>query len=48
MFEACLDALDQIYENKREPEVFGVRMAVANKNTVLIMLLLCDLLKPVG
>ena len=48
LLQSCLDALDQIYERKKEPEVFGLRSSVTNKNTVLMILLLCDVLKPVS
>lgn len=45
-FAACLDALDQIYHDKKEPVVFGLSSSVTNKHTLMMILLLCDVLRP--
>lgn len=47
-YYACLDALDAIYDAKKEPEVYGLRLNITNKNTLAMILLLCDVLKPVN
>lgn len=47
-YSECLDTLDAIYAAKHEPEVNGVRIAITNRNTVLMILLLCDVLRPVN
>lgn len=46
-YEACLDALDAIYDDKKEPEVYGLRLNI-NKNTVAMILLLADVLQPLN
>lgn len=43
-----LDALDSIYDKKREPEVLGLRMILTRKNIIAMILLLCDVLRPVN
>lgn len=48
VYESCIDALDTIYELKKEPEVHGLRCIVTNKNTLQMILLLCDVLRPVN
>lgn len=40
-----LDALDEIYDLKKEPEVLGLRMILAQTDVVAMILLLCDLLR---
>ncbi|XP_069114342.1 uncharacterized protein [Argopecten irradians] len=43
-----LDTIDEIYAQKKEPEVMGTRLAVTKKKVVATILLLCDILKPVN
>ncbi|KAL5008565.1 hypothetical protein ScPMuIL_014146 [Solemya velum] len=47
-YECILDTLDGIYEEKRDPEVMGIRGNTTNKMIVATILLLCDILKPVN
>ncbi|XP_033744317.1 E3 SUMO-protein ligase KIAA1586-like [Pecten maximus] len=47
-YTCILDTLDDIYAQKKEPEVYGIRLAVTDKKVVATILLLCDILKPVN
>lgn len=47
-YKCILDTLDGIYEEKRDPEVMGIRGNTTNKMIVATILLLCDILKPVN
>ncbi|XP_033759500.1 uncharacterized protein LOC117341747 [Pecten maximus] len=47
-YESVLDALDQIYQQKREPEVFGLRSILVQKNVVAMICVLSDVLKPLN
>ena len=47
-YGAILDTLDELYDEKREPEVHGLRATITKQNTVMMILLLCDVLKPVN
>ena len=42
-----IDALDEIIERKREPEITGVRDILTDKNTLAAILVLCDILDPI-
>ena len=44
-YEAVVDTLDSIYDERKEAEVFGVRTMVMQKNTVAMILLLYDVKK---
>ncbi|XP_033759481.1 uncharacterized protein LOC117341727 [Pecten maximus] len=44
----ALDALDAIYEARKEPEVAGLRMCVTQKKLVGMICGLCDILKPLN
>lgn len=41
-FSQILDALDGIYDDRKEPEVFGLRCAMLRKDVVAMIYLLCD------
>lgn len=43
-----IDALDEIYDLKKEPEVFGLRMILTQRGVVAIILMLCDVLRPLN
>lgn len=43
-----LDALDEIYDLKKEPEVFDLRMILTQRDVVAMILLLCDVLRPLN
>lgn len=43
-----LDTLDAIYADKKEPEIYGLRLILTNKTVVATILLLCDILKPLN
>lgn len=47
-YTQILDTLDAIYTKKKEPEVFGLRIAVTKKENMAMILLLCDVLKIVN
>jgi len=47
-YVSIVDALDAIYDKKKEPEVFGLRAIITRKDIVAMILLLCDILKPVN
>lgn len=47
-YVCIVDTLDSIYSDKKEPEVYGIRLAATDKKTVATILLLCDILKPVN
>ena len=41
-----LDLLDEVYQAKREPEIYGLRATVTRKDIVAMILCLCDILEP--
>ena len=43
-----LDLLDEVYQAKREPEIYGLRATVTRKDIVVMILCLCDILAPLG
>lgn len=47
-FSQILDALDGIYDDRKEPEVFGLRCAMLRKDVVAMIYLLCDVLHNVN
>lgn len=47
-YASVLDSLDAIYHKNKEPEATGIRSNLTNKNTVSMVLLLCDVLKLVN
>ncbi|CAG2224053.1 unnamed protein product [Mytilus edulis] len=47
-YETIVDTLDSLYNDLKEPEIFGVRHILTRKDVVAMMLLLCDVLKPVN
>ena len=40
--------MDVIYDDKKELDVYGLRLFVTNKNTVAMIMLLADVLKQVN
>ncbi|XP_033751309.1 uncharacterized protein LOC117335439 [Pecten maximus] len=47
-YTCILDTLDSLYEERREPDIMGVRQSVTIKSVVATILLLTDILKPVN
>ncbi|XP_045197256.2 uncharacterized protein LOC123551985 [Mercenaria mercenaria] len=47
-YESLLYTLDTIFTETREPEIAGIRAKAADRKTVLTILLLSDVLKPVN
>ena len=47
-YQAVIDTLDSIYDERKEAEVFGLRTMIMQKNTVAMILLLCDVLRPIN
>ena len=47
-YECLLDCLDSLYDESKEPTVYGVRHCLTKTNTVCMIVLLCDVLKPVN
>ena len=47
-YESLLDALDNLYAEFKQPEVFGIRHFVVRRDIVALILLLCDVLRPVN
>ena len=47
-YEPLLDTLDNLYAEFKQPEVFGVRHFITRRDIVAMILLLCDVLKPVN
>lgn len=45
-FVQVLDVLDDIYNEKKDPEIYGIRATLLQKPLVAIILLLCDVLRP--
>lgn len=46
-YNCILDTLEALYEDKKDPEVFGIRASITKKSLLAGILLLCDILKPV-
>ena len=46
-FEPIIDALDTIYDLKRDPEIYGLRQTLAYKRMIAAAAVLCDMLAPV-
>lgn len=47
-FGSIVNALDVIYTEKKEPEVFGLRHNLTRKEIMGMVILLCDILKPIN
>lgn len=47
-YSCILDCLDSLYEAKKEPDVYGVRLSVCNKKVLMTILLMSDTLKPIN
>lgn len=47
-FNSIPDTLDQLHNQKRKPEVYGLQANITNKNFISMVLLLCDVLQPVN
>ncbi|XP_033730344.1 uncharacterized protein LOC117319689 isoform X2 [Pecten maximus] len=47
-FQAITDTLDILYQERREPEVYGLRNCIMQKDFIAMVLLLCDVLQPVN
>ena len=47
-YQAVIDTLDSIYDERKEAEVFGLRTMIMQKNTVAMILLLCDVLRQIN
>ena len=47
-YEALLDTLDSLYAESKQPEVFGIRHFTTRRDVVAMILLLCDVLRPVN
>jgi hypothetical protein len=47
-FVPIIDALDSIYNDRMEPEVFGLRNALLQKDVIATVYLCCDVLKIVN
>ncbi|XP_062616029.1 uncharacterized protein LOC134277729 [Saccostrea cucullata] len=47
-YGTIIDILDEIYDEKKQPEVYGIRFCLTQQNTVAMMMLLCDVLKPLS
>ena len=47
-YQAVVNTLDSIFDERKEAEVFGLRTMVMQKNTVAMILLLCDVLRPIN
>lgn len=47
-YEPVLDTLDNLYAEFKQPEVFGVQHFTTRRDIVAMILLLCDVLKPVN
>ena len=45
-YAQTLDLLDEVYQRKREPEIYGVRATITRKDIVAMILSLCDILIP--
>lgn len=44
-FVQVLDVLDDIYNEKKDPEIYGIRAGLLQKPLVAMILLLCDVLR---
>ncbi|XP_078327996.1 zinc finger MYM-type protein 1-like [Crassostrea virginica] len=47
-YTCILDTLDAIYDEKKDPEILGIRFNVTKKPLLAGIVLLCDILKPVN
>lgn len=47
-YNCILDTLDAIYDDRKDPEVYGIRVSATNKSLLAGTVLLCDILKPVN
>jgi len=47
-FEVIVDTLDSLYNDMKKPEIYGVCYILTRTDVVAMMLLLCDVLKPVN
>lgn len=45
-YEQVLNLLDEVYDEKRCPEAFGIRSCLLNKNNSFMVLFLADMLRP--
>lgn len=43
-YEAILDAIDSIYQEKNDPEVLGLRTLLTSKNSIAVATILRDIL----
>nr|XP_022338341.1 E3 SUMO-protein ligase KIAA1586-like isoform X3 [Crassostrea virginica] len=46
-YTAILDAIDSIYDDKKDPELLGMRTMITDKKIIAVATILCDILKPV-
>jgi hypothetical protein len=47
-YEAILDTLNTLYNERKGPETLGLKLIVSRKDIVAIILLMCDILEPVN
>ncbi|XP_061193667.1 uncharacterized protein LOC133201890 [Saccostrea echinata] len=47
-YGTIIDILDEIYDEKKQPEIYRIRFCLTQQNTVAMMMLLCDVLKPLS
>lgn len=47
-YQPVLDTLDALYDERHEPEIFGLRCSLTDKSVIAMILVLCDVLKPVN
>lgn len=47
-YNCILDTLDAIYDDRKDPEVYGIRVSATNKSLLAGTVLLCDILRPVN
>ena len=45
-YTQILDLLDEVYQAKREPEIYGPSAIVTGKDIIAMVLCLCDILEP--
>lgn len=45
-FVQVLDVLDDIYNERKDPEIYGIRAGILQKPVIAMILLLCDVLRP--
>jgi hypothetical protein len=46
-YSAVLDSIDSIYDEKKDPEILGLRTMMTDKKVIAAATVLCDMLKPV-